>query len=96
MLVLYLIYISSGMANAELQGKLIVQCEPGAMIEEITFMTGAPASATVLAYSPIRSLTFETSKLRRFLQRNPDIRAALEQNIANHLREKLVTTSKAG
>ncbi len=92
----HLIYIASGVANVELQGKLIAQCEPGAMIGEITYMTGAPASATVFAYSPIRSLTFEASKLRKFLQRNADIRAVLEQNIANHLREKLVTTSKAG
>lgn len=36
---------------------------------------------------------FEKATLRGFLSRNPNIRAILEQNMANHLRTKPVSAS---
>ncbi|MEM9471034.1 MAG: hypothetical protein AAGA00_03690, partial [Pseudomonadota bacterium] len=55
--------------------------------------TGAPATATVRVSEPMQLLRFNADKLRAYVQKNEDIGAILEQNLANHLRSKLVSMS---
>lgn len=89
----HLCFLASGEADVIVDGKVIAVCQAGAMIGEVTYLSGEPASATVLTNQAVRCLRFEAATLRQFLSRNPDIRAALEQNMANHLRTKLITAS---
>ncbi|MCP5080305.1 MAG: cyclic nucleotide-binding domain-containing protein [Alphaproteobacteria bacterium] len=89
----HLIYLAGGRADVMVDDKLVARCDAGAMIGEVTYLTGEPASATVRAADQVLCLRFDAATLRGFLSRNPDIRAVLEQNMANHLRTKLVSAS---
>ncbi|MEM8689278.1 MAG: cyclic nucleotide-binding domain-containing protein [Pseudomonadota bacterium] len=89
----HLCYMASGKADVIVDGKLVAQCGAGAMIGEVTYLTGEPASATVRTAETMRCLRFQAGHLRTFLAKNPEIRAILEQNMANHLRTKLVDAS---
>ncbi len=89
----HLCYMASGKAEVLVDGKLVAQCGTGAMIGEVTYLTGEPASATVRTAETMRCLRFQAAHLREFLSKNPEIRAVLEQNMANHLRTKLVDAS---
>ncbi len=91
----HLCYLARGEADVWVEDKLVASCTTGAMIGEVTYLSGEPASATVRTRETVRCLRFEAATLRRFLSRNPDIRAILEQNMANHLRTKLITASNA-
>ncbi len=64
------------------------------MIGEVTYSTGDTATATVQVTEPMHILRFNTDRLRVFVQKSDDIAAVLEQDLANHLRTKLVTMSK--
>ena len=75
----HLIYLASGRADVMVDDKLVARCDAGAMIGEVTYLTGEPASATVRAADPVLCLRFDAATLRGFLSRNPDIRAILEQ-----------------
>ncbi len=89
----HLCYLANGEADVMVEGNLVARCESGAMIGEATYLSGEPASATVRARDKVRCLRFEAATLRQFLSRNADIRAVLEQNMANHLRTKLINAS---
>ena len=89
----HLCYLADGQVAVMVDDKLVARCGAGTMVGEVTYLTGEPASATVHAENRVLCLRFDAATLRRFLSRNPDIRAALEQNMANHLRTKLVSAS---
>lgn len=89
----HLCYLASGQTDVLVDGKFVAQCDTGAMIGEVTYLSGEPASATVRTRDTVRCLRFDAAQLRQFLARNADIRAVLEQNMANHLRTKLVVAS---
>lgn len=89
----HLCFLASGEADVVVDERLIARCEAGAMIGEVTYLSGEPASATVCTRGPVRCLRFEAATLRQFLSRNPETRAILEQNMANHLRTKLINAS---
>jgi len=60
----------------------------------VTYHTGEPATATVIVDAASRILAFERAALDSFLDRNEDIRAALEQSVAGDLRQKLAATTQ--
>ncbi len=88
-----LCYLASGKAEVIVDGKTIATTTTGAVIGEVTYRTGAPATATVQVCEPMQLLRFNADKLRAFVHKNEDIGAILEQNLANHLRSKLVSMS---
>ena len=89
-----LCYLASGEAQVIVDGKAIATTTTGAVIGEVTYRTGGPATATVQVTEPMQLLRFNADKLRAFVQKNEDIAAILEQNMANHLRSKLVSMSE--
>ncbi|NNJ76892.1 MAG: cyclic nucleotide-binding domain-containing protein [Anderseniella sp.] len=90
----HLSFVASGMANVIVGGKTIATSGAGMAIGEITYLSGEPATATVEVAEQMHLIRFEADKLRAFLQKNQDIGAVLEQNMANHLRSKLVSMSE--
>ncbi len=90
----HLSFVASGNARVIVGGKTIATSDAGMAIGEITYLSGEPATATVEVTEPMRLIRFDADKLRTFLQKNPDIAAVLEQNMANHLRSKLVSMSE--
>ena len=90
----HLSFVASGKANVIVGGNIIATSDAGMAIGEITYLSGEPATATVEVAEQIHLIRFEADKLRAYLQKNPDIGAILEQNMANHLRSKLVSMSE--
>lgn len=89
-----LCYLAAGEAEIIVDGKAIATTTTGAVIGEVTYRTGGPATATVQVTQPMQLLRFDASKLRAFVRKNEDIGAILEQNLANHLRSKLISMSE--
>lgn len=90
----HLSFVASGSANVIVNDKTIATSGAGMAIGEITYLSGEPATATVEVAEQMHLIRFEAEKLRTFLQKNHDIAAVLEQNMANHLRSKLVSMSE--
>ena len=86
-----LTYIASGLASVNVNGKDIATVGRGAVIGEVTYRTGQPATATITVSEDTVLLRFEVNALRAFVSRNADIGAVQEQNLAEHLRAKLTS-----
>ena len=84
-----LAYVASGAAIVEMGGKLVGVCGPGDFLGEMSFLSGHPASATVRVANKIRYCAFDRKGLSAFLERNPDIRTALEAGFNRNLAGKL-------
>jgi len=92
--VTHLIYVASGVCRIQIDGTIVATIGAGGLIGEMTYHTGRPATATVIVDTASRILAFERGALEGFLDRNDDIRAALEQSIAGDLRHKLAATTR--
>jgi CRP-like cAMP-binding protein len=90
-----LLFIAEGRCRIVHRGVRVAEIGPGGMIGEMTYRTGAPATATVVAGTPVRVLRLEAQPLRAFLSRNEDIAEALERAVAGDLRRKLAETTRA-
>jgi len=90
----HLSFVVSGKADVIVREKTIASSGAGMAIGEITYLTGEPATATVHVAEHMHLLRFDAQQLREFIARNADIGAILEQNMANHLRSKLVSMSE--
>jgi CRP-like cAMP-binding protein len=93
--VAHLAYVADGVCRIEIDGTTVASIGAGALVGEMTYLTGEPATATVIVDTPARILAFERSGLEKFLRQNEDIRTALEQSVAGDLRRKLASTSHA-
>jgi hypothetical protein len=71
----------------------VAQIGAGALVGELTLVSGGPATATVQLSSPARLFLIERGALLAFLARNPDVASEMEQSIAGDLRTKLVQTT---
>ncbi len=88
-------YIDQGRCRVEHGGTTVAMIGPGGLIGEITYRTGAPATASVFAETPLRGLRFDASALRDLLARKPRIDSALEFGVAGDLRRKLAQTTQS-
>jgi CRP-like cAMP-binding protein len=62
----------------------------------MSYLTGKHATATVTVLTPMRCLTFERTALRAHLERNPEVRHAMEGGFNRNLVDKLVKTNTEG
>jgi CRP-like cAMP-binding protein len=90
-----LVFIAEGRCRIVHRGVRVAEIGPGGMIGEMTYQTGAPATATVVAGTPVRVLRLEAQPLRAFLSKNEDVAEALERAVAGDLRRKLAETTRA-
>ena len=68
-----LFFLYSGKANVEVGGTAVASLENGAFIGEIAYLTGKPASATVVVDRPSRILTFSRARLNKVTEEDPHI-----------------------
>jgi CRP-like cAMP-binding protein len=92
--VTHFVYVASGVCRIQIDGTNVASIGTGGLIGEMTYHTGQPATATVIVDAASRILAFERDALESFLDRNEDIRAALEQSVAGDLRQKLAATTQ--
>jgi CRP-like cAMP-binding protein len=90
----HLIYVARGSARVERRRRKVGAAGPGDFLGEMSYLTGKLATATVTAATPMHYLAFDRPGLRRHLERNPEVRHALEAGFNRNLVEKLVKTSQ--
>ena len=61
----------------------------------MSFVTGAPASATAIAAKPMRYLAFEQARLRAAVEADNDLRQALDASLNHNLVGKLAKANAA-
>jgi CRP-like cAMP-binding protein len=83
----------AGQAQIERGSVQVALVGPGALVGELTFASGAPATATVRVSQEARVFLIERGVLLAYLARNPDVGSMMEQGIAGDLRAKLVRTT---
>ncbi|MGB5252062.1 MAG: cyclic nucleotide-binding domain-containing protein [Sedimenticolaceae bacterium] len=87
----YLYYLLKGEVVAAMsEANVLKRCE-GSVIGEISFRTGAPASATVTASTPCLVVRWRQRELRELCKRNTDICRAINDLIASQMARKLTT-----
>ena len=82
-------FLVSGEARIERDGKMIDTAKRGDYIGEMSYLTNQPATATVTTSETTRYLAFDQQLLRDFLQKNQDVRHALEASFNRDLVGKL-------
>ena len=88
-----LVYIASGVAKVETAGRIVAVCGPGDYIGELSFLTGATATATTVAAKPVRLLAFDQAKLHQAIESDAGIRRAMEAGLNRNLVGKLVRSN---
>lgn len=91
----HLIFVADGVCRIEIGGVLVASIGAEALIGELTYRSGAPATATVIVDRPARILAFDCAALQSFLARRPNIATAIEASVAGDLRAKLAETTRS-
>jgi CRP-like cAMP-binding protein len=84
-----LIVLSSGHARVEADGKTLAELHAGCLIGEMSFITGQAPNADVIATEPTRTVSWQDEVLRKLLDANVELRAAVQQVIGDDLIAKL-------
>jgi hypothetical protein len=91
-----LMVIYSGQVCVEVDGRNVAELQPGHFIGSISYVTDEPAPANVVALEPTRYVSWPKSKLRDFMQQNPDLHSALTSTLAIDLTRWLHATWARG
>jgi CRP-like cAMP-binding protein len=88
-----LYFLTDGVAQVEREGRIVAVCGPRDFIGEMSFISGEPANATVVAAKPIRYYAFDKVRLRRALEADADLQQALDAGFNRNLTGKLARTN---
>lgn len=91
-----LIVVYSGKACAEVDGRRVTELQPGHFIGSISYVTEEAAPANVVAIDPTRYVCWPKSKLKDFMNKNPDLHSALKTMLAIDLTRWLQATWARG
>jgi CRP-like cAMP-binding protein len=83
-------FILSGEVDIKVGESVIGRCKRGDFVGEIGVMGGETATATAVAFTPIRYLSFDGVALRKLVARDRSIGQELELAFRHSLREKLM------
>lgn len=85
----HLAIVVEGRARVELADRPDVELAHGAFIGELSYLTGKPPAAGVVAATPLRVVRWPSDALRTFLAANPDTRIAVQLVLGSDLAGKL-------
>jgi CRP-like cAMP-binding protein len=84
-----MLVVASGAGDVVLRGARVAQVRPGQLIGEMSFLTEAKTSASVVAAEPTRCLAVPSDALRALFKKHPDMRASMQAVIGHDLVAKL-------
>jgi hypothetical protein len=84
-----LFFICEGSAGVTISGRKISQLEKGNFIGEVAFLTGRPATATVIADDRLRALVFEKAALNKFFGDEAEVAGLIYQLLGRELAHKI-------
>lgn len=91
-----LMVIYSGKACVEVDGRNVTELQPGQFIGSISYVTEEIAPANIVSLEPTRYLSWPKSKLKDYMNRNPDLHSALKTALAIDLTKWLHATWARG
>jgi CRP-like cAMP-binding protein len=91
-----LMVIYSGKVCAEVDGRNVGELQPGHFIGSISYVTEETAPANAVAIEPTRYVSWPKSKLKDFMNKNPDLHSALKSTLAIQLARLLQATWARG
>ena len=87
-----LMVIYSGKACVEVDGRNVTELQAGQFIGSISYVTEETAPANIVSLEPTRYVSWPKAKLQDFMQKNPDLHAALKTTLAIDLARWLQAT----
>jgi len=90
----HLKFVVSGEARVERNGRQIGIVKSGDFLGEMSYLTVKPATASVITTEPTRYLAFDRNVLRGHLEKNPEVRHALEAGFNRNLVDKLAKSNE--
>jgi hypothetical protein len=90
-----LVLICDGTALVETHGKVVAHLRGGAFVGEMAFVSGRPASATVTVEHKTRAFVFDMEKLRKLVDTDDLVGAAMHRVVGRDLAQKLQARNDA-
>lgn len=90
-----LVLLLDGEVVVRKEGKDLARLGRGKFVAEMSFVTGEPASADVLAHGRVRVIAWPQEKLRSLEQLNPALLVKLQKILARDLSQKVKAASGA-
>jgi hypothetical protein len=87
--------VQNGTLAVEIDGRRANTLKDGAIVGEISFIAGAPATATVRVVEPTRYIAWPQAGLRALLARNPAMLSAMRSVFSAELMRKLAGSAPA-
>ena len=84
-----LYFLCDGRVGVSIGGRAISHLEEGNFVGEVAFLTERPASATVIAETPVRVLAFDRAKLKQFFKNETEVAGLIYQLIGRDLAHKI-------
>lgn len=84
-----LVLICNGNAIVKVDDTIVAQLSDGAFVGEMAFVTGNPASASVVIEQPTRAFVFDMVKLRKLVQGDESVAMAIHRVVGRDLAAKL-------
>lgn len=84
-----LIVIYSGKACIMVDGKSVAELHPGQFIGSISFNTDDTARRDIVALEPTRYVSWPKAKLKKYLEENPELNAAIQVTLSSDLSRML-------
>ena len=90
-----LIYVGSGTATALVDARKVGTLSAGDFVGEVTWATGGPASASVVADEDLETFEITTDALHDLTRTYPDLRARLDLTVSAELHGKIIAANRA-
>lgn len=90
-----LIYVASGAAAIELDGRIVGVCGEGDFLGDMSIATGEPASAAVVVTNPMRIARIDRAALAQLAQAAPEVGAAFDGALNRGLAAKILRMNQA-
>lgn len=90
-----LVLICDGQAVVNVHGATVAHLRGGAFVGEMAFVSGNPASATVVIEQPTRAFVFDIARLRNLVEKDDLVAGAIHRVIGRDLAKKLQKQDEA-
>jgi hypothetical protein len=90
-----LVLICDGQAIVDVHGAKVANLRGGAFVGEMAFVSGNPASATVIVEQPSRAFVFDMERLRKLVDTDDLVAVAIHRVIGRDLAKKLQKKDEA-
>jgi CRP-like cAMP-binding protein len=84
-----LFFICAGRVRVTISGHAVSHLEKGNFVGEVAFLTGRPATATVIADSAVRAVAFQRGKLSELFDKETDVAGLIYQLMGRELAHKI-------